>query len=93
MRGVHRVSSHHVLVQDESRGGDLEKIYQGEGCMTGSECWLSIVLMLIVPVSALLYLVAHVYWTTESFLNLANMEESTFVVPNRLQYKVQKVFA
>jgi hypothetical protein len=63
-----------------------EKFYKGDGGMTGPECGLSIVLMLVVPASAILYLVARVYLIVESFLSLAYLEESTFVVPNWLQY-------
>jgi hypothetical protein len=33
-----------------------------------------------------LYIFARVYLIVESFLNLAYLEESTFVVPNWLQY-------
>jgi hypothetical protein len=64
----------------------FERAWRGSDTMSCGNFMISMVMIWAVPAAAALYLVARVYLLVESFLNLMYLEESTFLVPNWLQY-------
>jgi hypothetical protein len=85
MSAITLAASGPLGVEVSPRGVEVivyETIYHVEGCMMGPECGLSIVLMLIVLASAMLYHVARICLIFESVLNLAYLEGATCVVSN-----------
>jgi hypothetical protein len=64
----------------------FERAWRGSDAMSWGNFMISMVMIWAVPAAAALYLIARVYPIVESFLNLMYLEESTFLVPNWLQY-------
>ena len=56
-----------------SRTGTLKGIYAGA-------------ILILIPISSIVYVACRVYLVVESFWNLTHLEESTFVVPKWSQY-------
>jgi hypothetical protein len=65
-----------------SRSWKIEREYE----MSLGRFLFTCLLMCILPVAAVVYVVARVYLIAESFINLTYLEQSVFVVPSWLQY-------